>query len=175
MKNWFNIGMGSGLLIGLLFFFFTSREKKNEKVIQWDERQIALRGECYRIGFFVVVISSSLIATYSFLFGKSLFETPEVGHMASVIIGVLGFSSSAIMKDAYYSLHENRKKYITTSISLALVFGVTTGKYLVDGSLVVDGKLADRSIVSFVFLLWCILAVLQIVHSKKEDEESEES
>ena len=44
-----------------------------------------------------------------------------------------------------------------------------------DGSLVVDGKLADRSIVSFVFLLWCILAVLQIVHSRKEDEESEES
>ena len=58
MKNWFNIGMGSGLLIGLLVFFFTSRQKKNEKVIQWDERQIALRGECYRIGFFVVVISS---------------------------------------------------------------------------------------------------------------------
>ena len=73
MKNWFNIGMGSGLLIGLLVFFFTSRQKKNEKVIQWDERQIALRGEFYRIGFFVVVISSSLIATYSFLFGKSLF------------------------------------------------------------------------------------------------------
>ena len=45
MKNWFNIGMGSGLLIGLLVFFFTSRQKKNEKVIQWDERQIALRGE----------------------------------------------------------------------------------------------------------------------------------
>ena len=111
MRNWYNIGMGVGLLIGLIVILINSRRMKKNKKCQWDERQIAARGKCFMIGFWTLIVASTFIALYGFFVGKSLFETPETGNIIAVLIGIGAFAIAAINNDAYFSLHENKKQF----------------------------------------------------------------
>ena len=97
MRNWYNIGMGVGLLIGLIVILINSRRMKKNKKCQWDERQIAARGKCFMIGFWTLIVASTFIALYGFFVGKSLFETPETGNIIAVLIGIGAFAIAAIL------------------------------------------------------------------------------
>ena len=37
--------------------------------------------------------------------------------------------------------------------------------------MITDGKLSDRSLMAFVFVLWVVIMVVQALHSKREEIE----
>ena len=171
MRNWYNIGMGVGILIGLFVVLFNSKRKKKNKECQWDERQIAARGQCFMVGFWTLIVASTLIALYGFFVGKSLFETSETGNIIAVLVGIGAFAVTAIIKDAYFSIHENKKHFFIVGTVLSVMMGIGTIRFITEGMMVADGKLSDRSLMVFVFVLWVVIMIVQAIHSKKEEIE----
>lgn len=171
MKNWYNIGMGVGLLVGLGVLVVNSKRKKKSGECEWDERQIAARGECFMIGFWALVLASTFLALYAFFIGKSLFETSETGNIIAVLIGIGAFAVAAIIKDAYFSLKENKRQFFVMGTILSIMMGLGTIRFATEGLLVADGKLCDRSLIAFVFVLWVIIMITQAIHSKREVDE----
>ena len=103
--------------------------------------------------------------------GKSLFETPETGNIIAVLIGIVAFAIAAIKNDAYFSLHENKKQFFIVGIVLSVMMGIGTIRFIMEGMMITDGKLSDRSLMAFVFVLWVVIMVVQALHSKREEIE----
>lgn len=171
MRNWYNIGMGVGLLICLIVILINSRRMKKNKKCQWDERQIAARGKCFMIGFWTLIVASTFVALYGFFVGKSLFETAETGNIIAVLIGIGAFAITAINNDAYFSLHENKKQFFIVGTVLSVLMGIGTIRFIMEGMMITDGRLSDRSLMAFVFVLWVVIMVVQALHSKREEIE----
>lgn len=171
MKDWYLIGMAVGLLMGLAIVLVNTLKRRKGGTCEWDERQIASRGECFMVGFWTLILASTFLALYSFFLGKSLFETPETGNIIAILFGIGAFAVTAIIKDAYFSLHENKKQFYFVGLALSVMMGIGTIRYAMDGLLITEGKLSDRSLMAFVFVLWLVIMIVQIVHSKKEVDE----
>lgn len=171
MKNWYLIGLAVGLLVGGVLILVNAMARRKNKECQWDERQILERGECLAVGFSAIVFSNVLLAVIPFFTLESIFETPEMGNIVSVIIGIGAFAISAILKDAYFSINENKKQFYFTGIALAIMTGIGSVRYIMENMVIVDGKFSDRSLIIFVFLLWVVLMITAVVHSRKKDDE----
>ena len=169
MKNWYLIGVGVGILIGLIMVIVSASQKKDR--IDYDERQMAARGEAYKVGFFAMAVVNSLISIYTFITGRSIFLTPEMGNFVSVILGVGAFAVAAILKDAFLSLHEKRKPFFACGAVIAVMTGAGTVRFAMEGMLLENGRLSDRSLIAFVLLLWLVILGVLAVHSRKEDKE----
>lgn len=171
MKNWYLIGVATGIIVGLIAVIISSKGKRKNRKCEWDERQILERGDCLLIGFWTLVFANVLLALVPFFTGNSIFETPEMGNIVAVIFGIGAFATSAILKDAYFSIHENKKQFYIMGIALSLMTGIGSLRYFMEGMMIVDGKISNRSLIFFVFMLWVVLMIVAAVHSKKEESE----
>ena len=170
MKNWYLIGVASGLLVGVVVLFLSAIKKRKNGKMEWDERQVAERGNCLQIGFYTLIICNVFLALIPFVTGESIFETPEMGNILAVIIGIGAFATTAIIKDAYFSIHENKKSFYGIGTALALMCGIGSVRLMMEDMMIVDGKISNRSLILFVFLLWVVLMVTAVIHSRKEDK-----
>ena len=54
---------------------------------------------------------------------------------------------------------------------LSVMMGIGTIRFIMEGMMITDGKLSDRSLMAFVFVLWVVIMVVQALHSKREEIE----
>ncbi|MGN1164663.1 MAG: hypothetical protein ACI4S4_07670 [Candidatus Ornithospirochaeta sp.] len=170
MKNWYLIGMGVGLIIGVVAVIISVKSKFKGKG-DFDERQIAARGESFMVGFWAMALANTLLSISSFFSGRSIFVTPEMGNLVAVIVGIGGFAIAAILKDAYFSLHEKKKPFFIFGAVITVMVGTGTVRFAMEGMLIEDGLLSDRSLMLFVLLLWLVIMAVQALHSRKKDDE----
>ena len=66
---------------------------------------------------------------------------------------------------------ENKKQFFIVGIVLSVMMGIGTIRFIMEGMMIADGKLSDRSLMAFVFVLWIVIMVVQALHSKREEIE----
>ncbi|MCH5297479.1 MAG: hypothetical protein J1E85_07405 [Ruminococcus sp.] len=112
-------GLFVGILFVLIFFMIFLIFKKKKPMNQYDERQKAIQGVAYKVGFFAMFAY--------FLFNGLI--CMEIGNWLPMLnmnfigigVGLLCYAGYAIFKDAYISLNTKPMK---TMLSLAAISAV---------------------------------------------------
>ena len=102
------VGICIGLIIAVALILIANNNRKFKT--EYDERQLKVRGDAYRYGFYSIVIYEVIVFVVEFG-GFTLPVESYVVHFAGVILGVLVLSGFCIWKDAYWGLNNNRRRY----------------------------------------------------------------
>ena len=100
MTFWTGIGLLIGLAIGALILFVSKKVNKNQ---QYDERQLAARGNAYKAGFITFVICE-LVIFFVELFTEQPLVLYKAGNLQMLVtlFSALVFVEYSIFADAYY-------------------------------------------------------------------------
>lgn len=112
------IGLYVGISFALIFFMILYIFKKKKRINQYDERQKAIQGVAYKVGFFTMF-------AYFLING---FVCTEIGNWLPVFhmnfigigFGVICYAGYAIFNDAYISINSQPFRYLLSSSSLAV-------------------------------------------------------
>ena len=95
-----------GLLSGVLSVFVIClvMKKKSSKSWEYDERQIAVRGQAYKAGFLTFIVCQ-FIVFFAELFTEKpiVILAPGVASIIIMLLSLLVFLEVAIFKDAYFT------------------------------------------------------------------------
>ncbi|SDA43992.1 hypothetical protein SAMN02910368_00504 [Lachnospiraceae bacterium G11] len=167
-----------GALFGLIFGGFLAallmvlgtRDDKN--VPKYDERQIAEQGKAYKYGFFTALMMLALVACSGLL----QIEIPMEQSMLCtfvVVVMVAVMATPLIMKDAYFSLRENKRFLIIVVGILGLVNLAIGVGAIASGRIMADGKVSfmgGANLAAAALLIYIEIAIIiKSIIDKKED------
>jgi hypothetical protein len=156
------------IMIGLLALNFN-------KLKEYDERQLAIRGRGYSYAYFTVMILSILYVST-----KNIISVPISSELISVIIlliSVIVFITYTIFNDAYGSYkYNNYKKLFILYIIMFLLNLVYLRSSIVNHTLIKNGLLLFREgmdlVLSIFFLILILNLVIKLLVDRcKKDEE----
>lgn len=139
-----SVAMLAGILVGLAvaIAIIAILLKKRALDLTFDERQERARGVAFKRGFFTLMVC---VAAYGML---DMTIGPWCDAMAGctlcICIALTVFAITCIRRDAYLSLNEKPKQFITLITFLAAFnLGIAT-MYIMHGELLEDGVLTFR-------------------------------
>lgn len=166
------VGAVVGFILVVLMICLVKKDWNTQKA--YDERQLQVRGDGFKYGFFTEISYSTLLCLL-YLAEVKLPVANEVMIFFGVILSVSVYAIYCIRKEAYISMNESldRFKALFGFLGIFNVFiGIMLGMH---GEMIVDGVLTFRclNIICGVFLL-ILTGVLFIQSRKTEKEEDEE-
>ena len=161
-----------GMLIGILavavilsVVFLVRRKAGKGKEKRFDERQMIARGQAYQVGFFTML---GYFFLYGIMDGLGLVWCETfMGCFVGVMLGAAAFALTAIRKDAYLALNENMKTFCWVGGLFIVANLLGTIADIMEGKLIVDGKLTTAAADSLVMTLWLVILVAQLIHYRK--------
>lgn len=108
----------------------------------YDERQVAARGQAYRRAYFTLLISLLVYLCSEGLFGMWCDAAAGAGICVCLSAGV--FAVSCIVNDAYRRLNERPRSIILVSGSLAAVNLAIAALHIAHGEMMENGILSFR-------------------------------
>lgn len=150
--------------------FLLRRERGGSK--NYDERQLVLRANGTKIGFFVILIAEALVLMLTEL---------EVIPMASVtlavfvalMVGVVTFAVYCIAKDVFFSVGDKGKSYTILCAVIVLLNGAVAATRFADGTFLENGvptfSGCNSLIMALSFLV--IFVALLVRRGREEDDE----
>ncbi len=162
----------SSFLIGILAFI---RNKRNYRC-HFDERQNKCRGDCFCISFFVLLGSLFLDGIIRTLLEYD-WSSYIVGVSTCGILSIGVFAGTAILKDAYTSIGENKIRF---GIFLGCIGILDLGVGIINGirqGFLEDGKIGISFINIFSGFMLFVVAILLFIKtgiSKKKERMDDE-
>ena len=154
------VGLTVGLATGLLFVALLFRKKVLD--CTFDERQERARGVAFKYGFFTLMGSIFLYGASELAVGR--WCDALTGGGLCLAAGILVFSVTCILKDAYLSLRERPRRIMTLFVLLSL-YNLSLGALLAaHGELVEDGILTFRAINLVVGIMPLVILIVYIVN-----------
>lgn len=168
--NYHLLGVIAGAVVGLLIYLIIMIIKKENIRKEYDERQLAARGICYKYAFFTL---SALVVAYACLMAfnpEMILLLGPVGLGTLFLISMGVFVISAIMKDAYEAINDNRNWPVSIAvIGVAnIIIGITN---IFNVGIVEDGAL---SFVCLNFECGILLFVTVLVYKIKQNMDKRE-
>lgn len=149
-------GMLSGIIFGLIIsvivfkFANTNRKAKTD----YDERQKVIRGNAYRVSFYSLIAYEVIMMLLS-LAEVKLPWAPYMTHAAAILLSCTVLACYCILKDVYWGLNNNRRRYFTIFAVLAVINVLPVIMAAVNGELIENGKFSS--------VLMNLLAALMIL------------
>jgi len=168
------LGFVVGLVIAAAIVYVLRRRIKQKfGKTEYDERQKAVRGECYKVAFWLLVGFLALNGMFCTLTGIE-WADPFVMSMTGVLLAIGVFVILCIRKDAYFTMNEQPRFYKRLFlVMIPIVGGSAVAAMWEEGvSLVENGRLCTE-IVNFEVALM-LLAILIALHTRKEPQEDME-
>ncbi|MDO5154557.1 MAG: hypothetical protein Q4D51_01195 [Eubacteriales bacterium] len=194
------LGMIAGLLVAVLLIalitFLTNKVggrvstfKKSKD--SYDERQLLVRGQAFKTGFFVLCVYVMVAAIMDSMSGNRLLLSTG-GIWVGVCSSIFVFAVICIVKDAYIAIQDNAKGMIILFVAIAVINfmcklgDVLTGRlhFLEKNVSLVDGKMIESMSISMdginiitglLLLLTALVLIGKVIYDKKhvieEDEE----
>ena len=166
----FFVGLGIALII-----LWGMRKKFKRKFghAEYDERQKAVRGECYQVAFWTLVAYLAVNGIFCMLTGI-VWAEPFIMSMTGALLAIGVFVVLCIRKDAYFTMNEQPKFYKRLFL---VMIPIVAGTGLVsilsgEGSFIENGQLTSEVINFEVALM--LLAALIALHTRKEPQEDME-
>ena len=168
--NYYLLGVVVGVIFALGVFFISLylHKKKHPNTGKYDERQMLGRGKAFQAGFFTLLIAGGICNIWDFV--SPLPGEGFVWNIGVMLLGVAVFAVTAIHFDAYLSLNENPRRFLTGGfcfiVSMTL-FGVTNLH-----STRPENHLFG--ILNFgVGLVWLVIVIALLLHRRKAQKEDE--
>lgn len=176
MNIWTIAGMITGIIISIavvaVLFRFVKKDKKQK--FNYDERQIAQRGQAYKYAFFTLVGYNALYGIIDMILEKPWAED-LTGLMIGVCLAVVVHVAYSIWHECYFSMNEEPSKVIGMFAILVLCNGYIAYGQARDGELIQNGMLTNSCANLVVAVALCIIMiVLAAKWQAKKREESEE-
>ena len=168
------LGFVVGLVIAAAIVYVLRRRIKQKfGKTEYDERQKAVRGECYKVAFWLLVGFLALNGMFCNLTGIEWADS-FVMSMTGVLLAIGVFVILCIRKDAYFTMNEQPRFYKRLFLVLIpIVAGTGVASILTgEGSFIENGQLTSEVINFEVAAL--LLAVLIALHTRKEPQEDME-
>ena len=164
------------IAIMLVFTIITLIKADKSVPEKYDERQIAVQGKAYKLGFFTVIAVNLVFMVFSGFLGT--FAQTGVYLTLGIVIGACVTVTSLIMNDAYFRLDQNKTAFFVIVAAFAVINLVLGIRNIVKGNAVVDGTVsfigtANLILGLMVVYIFIVLLVKKIRDSKEaSDEES---
>lgn len=159
------------LLISLALYAASGKVRKDQ---HFDEMQLKLRADGYKLGFIVTIIILAI-----FILITEVFELRAIsagfGMFVALMAGVASFTCYCISKEAFFSIGEEGNWYITLISIITVSHGVLAASRIADGTLWENGIITflhGSSLVlllSFLSILFAL--VIKIIKNKREASE----
>jgi len=131
----FAICFGLGIAL-----FSTKKMNKDHKVkTKYDERQLKIRGDAFKYGFFATLIANGLMMSLAAsnldkFFGMNAYFIP-------IFVGIVTQMTYSVFKDAYFGLNNKRKSYLIFMAFIGLINFAIAILATIEGELIKDGIL----------------------------------
>ena len=173
--NHFAVSFAVGALTGSIVFIIAAVLRRKAGACtsrQYDERQLALRGNAFRAGFFALLISLCVVAILDVMEVR-WYEAP-LDKFFCIFLSITVFACTAILKDAYFGLGERKKTMLSLFALVALLqFFITFTSYQ-EGALIADGILTLKCIspaCGTVFLVILLTVLIQHLRTARKTED----
>ena len=168
--NYYNLGIFAGIAFALILFYLLKRFGKYERP-EYDERQVAAQGKCYKYAFFALLASVGSLAILDLFEIAPFIDLPNAIFF-SIVISAGVFVLTGIHEDCYYGLNDSPRKTMTIGIVIAVANIIPTVSFIIDGEFLQNGK-GFASLLCAV--LWIVVIVYTYIHNRgKKTEEDEE-
>lgn len=168
------VGITLAVAIAVTFFL---RKKMGRQDTHYDEMQLKIRSDGYRLGFFsVVAVIFVLIFLYSFEGGIATIIEPSLSMFIAVMAGIVIFVVYCIRKEAFFRIEENAKSRTTLLLLMTILNGAIGILRIADGTLWENGVMkftqgGSNLVLSISFLI--ILIVLLVEFLRRKDAVTE--
>lgn len=131
----FAICFGIGIAL-----FSTKKMNKDHKVkTKYDERQLRIRGDAFKYGFFATLIANGFIMA---LAASNLDKFLGMNaYFIPIFIGIIAQMTYSVFKDAYFGLNNKRKNFLVFIALVGLLNFIIAILATVNGALIEDGVL----------------------------------
>ena len=163
-------------LIFCIIFLVT---RKKAGALHYDEMQLQIRGDAYKLGFSAVIV---LLAVTGLLYDAdglniSNYMTTDMLLFLILYAGVTVFAVYSILNDAFFRVLENRNRYlllcalIIVSNAASLLQSIRSGRFLEHG--VLDFWAGGSNLLSLICFLMVSGAIVIRKAGRNEDEDEE--
>ena len=125
--------------IGISLFSMKKMNKDNKVKTKYDERQLKIRGDAFKLGFFATLIANGIIMS---LAASGLDKCLGMNaYFIPIFIGIVTQMSYSVFKDAYFGINNKNKSYLVFMAVIGLINFTIAILATVHGELVEDGIL----------------------------------
>jgi hypothetical protein len=169
LMNFFNAVLPIVLFFAILFLLVFIRKKKGIRKIQYDERQNAIQGTCYRYAAITGILGGIIV---SLLIEANLLPVSGGFAMMSVsLLTGLVYVVSMILKGAYFGISGHWKKWTACILIIGLCNFCISVRYIAANGLT-DGRLTLDDInlpLGIAFLVIAAAVFFQKARESRED------
>jgi hypothetical protein len=123
--------------IGIALFSAKKMNKDNKVKTKYDERQLKIRGDAFKYGFFATLISNGIIMA---LAASELERFLGVNaYFIPIFIGVVVQMTYSVFKDAYFGLNNQRRSYLIFMFFIGLINFASAIIATLNNELMIDG------------------------------------
>lgn len=165
------------LLIFVIVFaavmLLTTYSKRN---CEYDERQLAIRAEGYKRGFFIMLVMTGMLC----IINEARISVPFDNNFflfAAMMLSVDVYAIHAIENGAFFSVNEKGLAYIVMVAIIIIANAISAAGHIIDGTIKSDGKLMfDNGGCNLILLVGFLLMLTVFIHKYiKERKGYEES
>ena len=127
--------------IGIALFSAKKMNKDNKIKTKYDERQLKIRGDAFKYGFFATLISNGLIMALA-ASGIEKFLGMNA-YFIPIFIGIVVQMTYSVFKDAYFGINNKRNSYLAFMAFIGLLNFAIAIIATLNGELIEDGILQD--------------------------------
>lgn len=159
------------MLVGIVALFFGLRRSRGEHR-EYDERQLALRAEGYRRGFFVT-LAAGAAALVLLEAGLIPAACATLALYIALLAGITTFAVFCIVKDVFFHIGEKGTYYMAVCAVIVLADGAAAVSEIVNGTILENGVPTFTSCSSLILalLFLVILVALLVRRSRGERDE----
>ena len=168
------VGAITGLVVIIIIaLLIILMKKKDRAAVRFDERELSLRTEGYRKGFFVTLIAGALAL---FLVELQLIPTASatLAFFVALMAGVLTFAVFCIMKDVFAPAREKGGYYLVLCVIIVLLDGATSVSRFMNGTILVNGAPTFESCGALVMALVFLVILIALLVRRGAGEADEE-
>lgn len=171
------ISIMAGFMVVIIISLISAIVLKAKKMPleAYDERQLLIRGNGFKYGFFSVMICNLMLGV---LLHTGLFSAiaPYIGFLVSVMIGFLVFMSYCIWNDAYLTRNARPMSFVIVFGIIGLSNLLMGATHIMDGS-VLETELDKNGLINLIcgviFIIVATVALLKELKNKKEERAQE--
>lgn len=166
------IGTMCGIFVGLILcaIVFKTGNTNGKMKTEYDERQMAVRGQSYKIGFYSYMIGIAIMVILTLGEVNLPMELP-VQFFVLLFVGAIPMCVHSIWNNAYWGLNNKKKYYIALFVVAAAVNVLAAIMAWVQGEMIVDGILTIKFMNLLCGSLFFVIGITLIIKKFVDDKE----
>ena len=170
VSPWFVVVVLVGLVVLGIIMSFADRKQN------YDERQLLVRANAYRIGFITMIVSTLAVMFLQSWDKWNSRVDNAFGLLAALLFSLTVFGVYCVLHDAYLTRRENPKASFLLCCGIVIMnVGALLSNLSKDGSIFVDGKLTfspgGNLLCAVMFGVFTLALAIKMLVKPKEDDE----